>query len=65
MGWKKRLLTLLCAAVLVLGPGLVSTAKADTVEIYLMAENDPMLTLPLEAMPTWIGGSLYGPSLAF
>ena len=65
MGWKKRLLTLLCAAVLVLGPGLVSTAKADTVEIYLMAENDQMLTLPLEAMPTWIGGSLYVPYIAF
>ena len=65
MGWKKRLLALLCAAVLVLGPGLVSTAKADTVEIYLMAENDQMLTLPLEAMPTWIGGSLYVPYIAF
>lgn len=65
MNWKKRLLTLLCTAVLVLGPGLVSTAKADTVEIYLMAENDQMLTLPLEAMPTWIGGSLYVPYTAF
>ena len=65
MNWKKRLLTLLCAAVLVLGPGLAGTAKADTVEIYLMAENDQMLTLPLEAMPTWIGGSLYVPYNAF
>lgn len=65
MNWKKRLLTLLCAAVLVLGPGLAGTAKADTVEIYLMAENDQMLTLPLEAMPTWIGGSLYVPYTAF
>lgn len=65
MGWKKRLLTLLCAAALVLGPGLVSTARADTVEIYLMAENDQMLTLPVEAMPTWIGGSLYVPYTAF
>lgn len=65
MSWKKRLLTLLCAVVLVLGPGLVNTARADTVEIYLMAENDQMLTLPLEAMPTWIGGSLYVPYTAF
>ncbi len=65
MGWKKRLAVLLCAAVLVLGPGLVSTARADTVEIYLMAENDQMLTLPLEAMPTWIGGALYVPYTVF
>lgn len=65
MGWKKRLMALLCAVVLVLGPVLASTAKADTVEIYLMAENDQMLTLPVEAMPTWISGSLYVPYTAF
>lgn len=65
MNWKKRLMTLLCAAALVLGPALVSTARADTVEIYLMAENDQMLTLPVEAMPTWIGGVLYVPYTAF
>ena len=65
MSWKKRLLTLLCAAALVLGPGLIGTARAETVEIYLMAENDQMLTLPVEAMPTWIGGTLYVPYTAF
>lgn len=65
MNWKKRLAVLLCAALLVLGPALGSTARADTVEIYLMAENDQMLTLPVEAMPAWIGGALYVPYIAF
>ena len=65
MRWKKRLIVLLCAAVLVLGPALGSTARANTVDIYLMAENDQMLNLPVEAMPAWIGGALYVPYTAF
>ena len=44
MGWKKRLLTLLSAAVLVLWSGLVSTATADAVQVSLLAENDQLLT---------------------
>ena len=65
MNWKKRLMVLLCAAALVAGPWLSSTARADTVEIYLVAENDQMLTLPVEAMPAWIGGTLYVPYTVF
>ena len=51
-------LALLCALVL-------PAARADTPTIYLMAENDRMLTLPLDAMPAWVGGVLYVPYLAF
>ena len=65
MGWKKRLLTLMCAALLVIGPGLMSTARADNVAIYLLAENDVMVDLPVNAMPAWIGGVLYVPYTAF
>nr|WP_317326176.1 hypothetical protein [uncultured Flavonifractor sp.] len=65
MNWKKRLITLVCAALLVLCPALLGTARADNVEIYLMAENDVILDLPLESMPAWIGGVLYVPCTAF
>lgn len=65
MSWKKRLITLACAALLVLCPALLGTARADNVEIYLMAENDVILDLPVESMPVWIGGVLYVPCTAF
>lgn len=65
MGWKKRLMVLACAAVLVLGPALMSTARADTVEIYQVAENDVLVELPVSAMPAWIGGVLYVPCTVF
>lgn len=65
MGWKKRLMALMCAALLVLGPALMSTARADTVEIYQVAENDVLLELPVDAMPAWINGILYVPCTVF
>lgn len=65
MGWKKRLMVLMCAAVLVLGPALMSTARADTIEIYQVAENDVLVELPVSAMPAWIGGVLYVPCTVF
>lgn len=65
MGWKKRLLVLMCAALLVLGPALMSTASADTVEIYQVAENDVLLELSVDAMPAWINGMLYVPCTVF
>ena len=65
MTWRKRLLILACAAVLVLGPALAGTARADSVTIYLMAENNKMVDLPVEAMPCWISGQMYIPCTAF
>ena len=61
-----RGLTCLCAAVLVMSLVLLGTpASADEITIYLMAENDQMLNLPVEAMPTQISGELYVPYSAF
>ena len=62
--WK-RLLVCLCAAVLAVGLLAGTQAMADEVDIYIMAENDQMLNLPLEAMPVRIGGSMYVPYHAF
>lgn len=62
--WK-RMLACLCAAVLAVTLLAGTQAMADSVEIYLMAENDQMLDLPLEAMPVWIGGAIYVPYHAF
>ena len=62
--WK-RMLACLCAAVLAVTLLAGTQATADSVEIYLMAENDQMLDLPLEAMPVWIGGAIYVPYHAF
>ena len=55
----------LCAAALLLSLLLAGTAKADEITIYLMAENDQMLDLPLSAMPAWINGDIYVPYTAF
>ena len=64
MGRGNRILAGACAlAVLVCL--LLPAARADEPTIYLMAENDKMLDLPLDAMPAWIGGVLYVPYLAF
>lgn len=62
--WK-RMMACLCAAVLAVTLLAGTQAMADSVEIYLMAENDQMLDLPLEAMPVWIGGAIYVPYHAF
>ena len=62
--WR-RLLACLCAAVLAVGLLAGTQAMADEVDIYIMAENDQMLNLPLEAMPVRIGGSMYVPYHAF
>lgn len=62
--WR-RLLASLCAAVLVVGLLAGTQAMADEVDIYIMAENDQMLNLPLEAMPVRIGGNMYVPYHAF
>lgn len=65
MSWKKRLLSLVCVAALVLGMGLAGQAWADQPQIYLLAENNKMVSLSLEAMPAWINGQLYIPYTAF
>lgn len=65
MGRWKRILVCLLAAALTVGLLAGTQAGADEVEIYLMAENDQMLTLPLEAMPAKIGGTIYVPYHAF
>lgn len=65
MNWKKRLFTLVCAAALVLSASLAGVARADSVTIYLMAENNKMVELPVEAMPCWISGQMYIPCTAF
>lgn len=62
--WR-RLLACLWAAVLAVGLLAGTQAMADEVDIYIMAENDQMLTLPLEAMPVRIGGSMYVPYHVF
>ena len=64
MPWRKRLLACLLAAVLAVG-ALSAGGRAAGVEIYIVAENDQMVELPLEAMPTWIDGSLYVPYHVF
>lgn len=65
MRWKTKLLSLLCAAALLLGVGLSGPARAEEITIYLVAENDWFVELPLEAMPTWINGTLYVPYTVF
>ena len=65
MRLKKRLLSLVCVAVLVLGTGLAGKAWADTPQICLLAENNKMVNLSVEAMPAWISGQLYIPYTAF
>ena len=64
MEWKKRVLACLLAAVLAVG-ALAGGGRAAGVEIYIVAENDQMVTLPLSAMPAWIDGELYVPYLLF
>lgn len=61
----QKYLSGLCAAALLLSLLLTGTAKADEITIYLMAENDQMLDLPLSAMPAWINGDIYVPYTAF
>ena len=61
----QKYLSGLCAAALLLSLLLAGTAKADEITIYLMAENDQMLDLPLSAMPAWINGDIYVPYTAF
>ena len=65
MGWKKRILSCLLAAVLAVGALAVGGSAAGGVEIYIVAENDQFVELPLEAMPTWIDGILYVPYHVF
>lgn len=67
MAHWRRILACLCAAVLTVALlAADNRAKADNVEIYIMAENDQILVdLPLEAMPVWIGGVMYVPYHAF
>ena len=63
--WR-RALSCLWAAVLAVSLLAGTQAAADGVEIYIMAENDQILVdLPLEAMPAWIGGTMYVPYHAF
>ena len=52
-------------AALVLGTGLAGKAWADTPQICLLAENNKMVNLSVEAMPAWISGQLYIPYTAF
>ena len=61
----QKYLSGLCAAALLLSLLLAGTAKADEITIYLMAEKDQMLDLPLSAMPAWINGDIYVPYTAF
>ena len=61
----KRILACLLAAVLTVTLLAGTYASADEVEIYQLAENDQMVELPLEAMPVWIGSSIYVPYHAF
>lgn len=62
--WR-RMLACLLAAVLAVGLLAGTQAMADEVDIYIMAENDQMLNLPLEAMPVRIGGNMYVPYHVF
>ncbi len=65
MKLQYRLAALLLAAASVLGILGLNRASADEIDIYLLAENDVMADLPVEAMPAWIGGVLYIPYTAF
>lgn len=65
MKLRYRAAALLLAAASVLGILGLTRASADEIEIYLLAENDVMADLPVEAMPAWIGGVLYIPYTAF
>lgn len=60
-----RALAALCAAAVLFTLLLAGSASADEVNIYHVAENDKMLTLPLEAMPAWINGTIYVPYSVF
>ncbi len=62
---KRQILSGLCALAVLLVLALPGAARAETPTIYLMAENDKMLDLSLDAMPAWVGGVLYVPYLAF
>lgn len=61
---RKQILSAVCALAVVCAL-LLPAAGAETPAIYLMAENDKMLDLPVDAMPAWISGVLYVPYLAF
>ena len=65
MAHGKRILACLLAAVLTVTLLAGTYASADEVEIYQLAENDQMVELPLEAMPVWIGSSIYVPYNSF
>lgn len=60
-----RVLAALCAAAVLFSLLLAGSASADEISIYHVAENDKMLTLPLDAMPAWINGSIYVPYTVF
>lgn len=60
---KKRLIALLCAAVLCLF--MVPTQAINVGDVYFTSVNDKLLPLSMDTMPTWVNGMLYVPAAVF
>jgi len=60
---KKRLLALLCAAVLCIS--MLPARAINVGDVYFTAVNLKLLPLSMETMPTWVNGVLYVPASVF
>lgn len=60
---KKRLLALLCAAVLCIS--MLPARAINVGDVYFTAVNLNLLPLSMDTMPTWVNGVLYVPATVF
>lgn len=60
---KKRLISLLCAALLCLS--LCPVRAINVGDVYFTAVNLKLLPLSMDTMPTWVNGILYVPAATF
>ena len=60
---KKRIIALLCAAVLCLS--MVPVQAINAGDVYFAAVNDYLVPLTMDTMPTWVNGMLYVPAAVF
>lgn len=60
---KKRLIALLCAAMLCLS--LIPVRAINVGDVYFTAVNNKLLPLTMDTMPTWVNGVLYVPAATF
>lgn len=60
---KKRLIALLCAAVLCLF--MIPARAINAGDVYFTAVNDTLCPLTIDTMPVWVNGMLYVPASVF